>query len=648
MKSGSSTPASDAVQHGLDHVLARLVALANAGEDTASDAKPLDLDDPALAHPQLQALVAAFGLTAFEAQVLLLAFGAEVSAEIAALCADCQEDEDLVRPTLRLAVALFPGSDWAAFTPSGPLRRWDLIQLDAGGLLDAPLRLSEFALHWLCGVASRDRPILEALERLAPEEADRAVVSHQALAGRMAAAVRAAGQSGQRPQALALACPDAGDIRSIAAAVARDLGMPADRLSLDVVFQSLDRPALARSIQREHALAPTLLLVEPGEGPEDRALAIGDFLRRLPGPLILAGPHRRQRWPIEAAAFEAATPTAEEQQVLWHDLLGKAAEPLAPMLARFDMRRGAIESAHRAAAIAREAAGDTRKPSTWHGALSEACRAQLRGPLEAFADRIDSRASLDALVLPPIQRAQLDAIVRDVANQSAVTEAWKAGGGSSRGLGLTALFSGPSGSGKTTAAEALAGTLDLDLYRVDLSAVVSKYIGETEKQLSKVFDAAEQGANLLLFDEGDALFGKRTDVRDSHDRYANQEVSYLLQRLESYRGLAVLASNLADSLDSAFLRRFRYVVEFPMPGPAERADIWRGVFGDRIAVRKLDAARLGKLNLSGGAIRNVALRASFLAAGQDGPVTMDLIYEAAREEYRKLHRVMTEEEMGEG
>ncbi|RYF89560.1 MAG: ATP-binding protein, partial [Caulobacteraceae bacterium] len=585
MKSASSSTGGDAVQHGLDHVLSRLVALASADQTQTPPPAALDLADPALAHPQLRALIAAFGLTAFEAQVLLLAFGAEVSPEIAVLCAECQEDEDLVRPTLRLAVALFPGSDWSAFTPSGPLRRWDLVELDPGGLLDAPLRLSEFALHWLCGVASRDRSLLEALERLDPAEAERAVPSHQALAGRMAAAVRAAAQSGQRPQALGLVCPDAGDIRALAAAVAGQLGMPADRLSLDVVFQSLDRPALARLIQREHALAPTLLLVEPAEGPEDRAMVVADFLRRLPGPLIMAGPHRRQRWPIEAAAFEAGTPEPKEQQALWAGLLGKAAEPLAPMLARFDLRRGAIEAAHRAAAIAREASGDTRRPSTWRAALSEASRAQLRGPLEAFADRIDSRATLDALVLPPMQQAQLEAIVRDVGNQSVVTEAWKAGGGSSRGLGLTALFSGPSGSGKTTAAEALAGALDLDLYRVDLSAVVSKYIGETEKQLSRVFDAAEQGANLLLFDEGDALFGKRTDVRDSHDRYANQEVSYLLQRLESYKGLAVLASNLADSLDAAFLRRFRYVVEFPMPGAPERADIWRRVFGDKIAVK---------------------------------------------------------------
>ena len=208
---------------------------------------------------------------------------------------------------------------------------------------------------------------------------------------------------------------------------------------------------------------------------------------------------------------------------------------------------------------------------------------------------------------------------------------------------MCALFTGPSGSGKTTAAEALARMLDL--YRIDLSAVVSKYIGETEKQLDRLFDAAEGGASLLLFDESDALFGKRTEVHDSHDRYANQEISFLLQKLETYRGLAVLTSNRSDALDGAFLRRFRYVVEFPLPGLNEREEIWRRVFGKAVPTLALDPGKLARLALTGGHIRNIALQALFLATAEGGAVTMDLIYRAARQGYRKLHRSPTDDEI---
>ena len=177
-----------------------------------------------------------------------------------------------------------------------------------------------------------------------------------------------------------------------------------------------------------------------------------------------------------------------------------------------------------------------------------------------------------------------------------------------RGLGISALFAGPSGTGKTMAAEVLARELELDLYRIDLSQVVSKYIGETEKNLRRVFDAAETGGAILLFDEADALFGKRTEVKDSHDRYANIEVSYLLQRMEAYRGLAILTTNLRDALDQAFVRRLRFVVEFPFPDAAQRAEIWRRVFPAADADRRRSTPRrLAALSLAGGNIRNIAL-----------------------------------------
>jgi SpoVK/Ycf46/Vps4 family AAA+-type ATPase len=191
----------------------------------------------------------------------------------------------------------------------------------------------------------------------------------------------------------------------------------------------------------------------------------------------------------------------------------------------------------------------------------------------------------------------------------------------------------------------IAAELDVDLYRVDLSQVVSKYIGETEKNLHQVFDAAEHSGAVLVIDEADALFGQRSEVRDSHDRYANIEVSYLLQRMESYRGLAVLTTNLQSNIDDAFVRRLGFIVVFPFPGQQERKALWERAFPDRVPVQNLQPARLAQLNLSGGSIRNVALHAAFLAAERGSPVTMADILRGARSEYDKLDRPLTPTEL---
>jgi SpoVK/Ycf46/Vps4 family AAA+-type ATPase len=214
-----------------------------------------------------------------------------------------------------------------------------------------------------------------------------------------------------------------------------------------------------------------------------------------------------------------------------------------------------------------------------------------------------------------------------------------------RGLGVSALFAGPSGAGKTMAGEVLGAELGLDVYRIDLSAIVSKWIGETEKNLRRVFDAAEEGCAILQFDEADALFGKRSEVKDSHDRHANIEVSYLLQRLEEYRGLSILTTNLRNNIDPAFLRRLRFIVDFAFPEPRERVEIWRGIFPRATPVVDLDYERLGQLSLAGGSIRNIAIAAAFLAAEQEARVGMGQILAAARTEYEKTGRTITGAEL---
>ncbi len=255
-------------------------------------------------------------------------------------------------------------------------------------------------------------------------------------------------------------------------------------------------------------------------------------------------------------------------------------------------------------------------------ALWDACRVQSRPRLDDLAQRIEPAAEWDDLVLPEAQRQILREVAAHVRQRTRVYEAWGFAAKGARGLGISALFAGASGTGKTMAAEVLANELRLDLYRIDLSQVVSKYIGETEKNLRRVFDAAEEGGAILLFDEADALFGKRSEVKDSHDRYANIEVSYLLQRMEAYRGLAILTTNMKGALDTAFMRRIRFVVQFPFPDAAQRAEIWRRVFPPDTPTEGLDTNRLARLNVTGGNIRNIALNAAFLAADAGEPVRM--------------------------
>ena len=273
-------------------------------------------------------------------------------------------------------------------------------------------------------------------------------------------------------------------------------------------------------------------------------------------------------------------------------------------------------------------------------ALWSACRKEARPRLVELAQRIIPKATMDDLVLTDRERHLLNNIIINVRQRYKVYEEWGFGRVSDRGIGITALFSGDSGTGKTMAAEVIASELQLDLFKIDLSMVVNKYIGETEKNLRKIFDSAEDGGAILFFDEADALFGKRSEVKDSHDRYANIEVGYLLQRMESYRGLAILTTNLKNSIDNAFIRRLRFVVKFPFPNEMSRKEIWKKVFPVSVPVNKLDFDKLSKFEITGGHIRNIALGAAFHAADKGEPISMEYIIKAANEEYEKMDRPM--------
>ncbi|WP_293103598.1 ATP-binding protein [Moorena sp. SIOASIH] len=278
----------------------------------------------------------------------------------------------------------------------------------------------------------------------------------------------------------------------------------------------------------------------------------------------------------------------------------------------------------------------------WDGCLEITCP-----KLETLAQRIDVKAGWQDIVLPEDETNLLHQIANQVQQRGKVYQEWGFHQRMNRGKGISALFAGESGTGKTMAAEVIAKDLRLHLYRIDLATVVSKYIGETEKNLRRLFDAAEDGGAILFFDEADALFGKRSEVKDAHDRYANIEINYLLQRLEAYRGLAILATNKKNSIDGAFLRRLRFIVNFPFPGVDQRAKIWQKSFPKETPREMLDWERLSRFNFTGGNIHSIALNAAFMAAEEGKSVTMDVVMRAARMEFKKLDKLINEADFRE-
>ncbi|HEY9651607.1 MAG TPA: ATP-binding protein, partial [Coleofasciculaceae cyanobacterium] len=346
-------------------------------------------------------------------------------------------------------------------------------------------------------------------------------------------------------------------------------------------------------------------------------------------------------------------PTTNEQRAIWNNALGEVAPTLngqiETLVSHFNLNTPAIQAAcWKAKSLEKvrwQEEDGNNSPSSIQERLWDICRIQSRSRLDELAQRIESTPSWDDLVLPERERTILRDIAAHVRQRTKVYETWGFGSKGGRGLGISALFAGASGTGKTMAAEVLGNELRLDVYRIDLSTIISKYIGETEKNLRRVFDAAEGAGAILLFDEADALFGKRSDVKDSHDRYANIEVGYLLQRMESYRGLAILTTNLKGSIDQAFLRRIRFVVQFPFPDLTQRTEIWRRVFPQQTPTHRLNFEKLAKLNVAGGNIRNIALNSAFLAADAGESVGMKHILEAAMSEYVKLERPLTDMEI---
>jgi hypothetical protein len=598
----------------------------------------------------LDMLAHLFGLTRFEQDVFLLALAPELDSSFERLYAYVQDDVTRRSATPQLALALLASEEGLdtrdCFLPDAPLRRFGLVRLEdappASGFANRALRVDERMLNFVLGVNQRDERLVGVLESASGAliaSADQELVARiagwaQSAPGRLVArAVNLIGGADASPQHLARAVCDAMGIALFAVDAA---SLPSGRA---------ERRAMLALVEREAVLLQTALYLDlDAVRAEERRDFVHD-IARLRALMFVAG---AVRWPAERETLVAAVrkPGAAQQAELWHQALAGAARDVdvGTLVEQFDLGPSHIDRAVTAARA--QAAMRAPDAAATLDDLWRACEQEAAPKLDELAQRIVPCYAWSDIVLPPEPFRQLQEVAAQVAHRSRVYQGWGFGTKLNRGRGISALFAGASGTGKTMAAEVLAQHLRLDLYRIDLAGVVSKYIGETERNLRSIFAAAERGGVILFFDECDALFGKRSEVKDSHDRYANIEVNYLLQRMEDFRGLAVLATNRRSALDSAFVRRLRFIVDFPFPDAAHRRRIWESVFPPQAELQGIDFAWLSRLEIPGGHIRNIALAAAFLAAHECAPIGMLHVMRAARREYTKMDRIVQEADFG--
>lgn len=597
------------------------------------------------APPALVTLCRMFRLSEYERDLLVLCAGMEFDGEWATLCATVQNDAQKPYPTLSLALATLADPHWSALAPDSPLRYWHLIEIGAGNALtQSPIRIDERILHYLIGLPQQDERLAGCITPVA-SDAIALVESHQRIVKQSYQSwiQFAQKQSLKQLPVIQLCGQDRISLQAIALAIAARSQLNLFEIAIDTLPTDIAQfHLLMRLCEREYLLSQAAFWIDctlESDLNSTQASLLSRLIDQLAAPVIVATSDRRRQRQRRYLSFDVDLPSPAEQRSLWHQHLPNLTNQLAPLVSQFNLSPDAIETACLQVQSLPITSSDELASNLW-----QTCREQARPRLDELAQRISSSMGWEDLVLPDKEQQTLHELIAHVKQRSRVYETWGFGSKSARGLGITALFSGASGTGKTTAAEVIAHELQLDLYRIDLSTIVSKYIGETEKNLRRIFDAAEAGGVVLLFDEADSLFGKRSEVKDSRDRYANLEVSYLLQRMESYRGLAILTTNLKASIDPAFLRRIRFVVPFSFPDQQQRTEIWRRVFPKDTPTENLDFDKLARLGVAGGNIRNIAVNAAFIAADADETVQMKHILAAARNEYVKLERPLTDAE----
>ena len=629
--------------------------------------EPISMFAPAwneeLGMPEIERLSLRAGLSPFGRQLLLLCVGMELDSRIPHLCAKLQENETLNYPTFSLALRLFKDGHWDAIAGSKPLRRYRLVNVAEHALAtQAPLSVDARVWHHLLGIDDIDARLERVTEPLSGTYD--LVPSHQKYVGELLTSLKLSRGSSIPIVQLCGASPS--DQLAVAHSLAMNNGLPCYRFPVvHLPEPGSELEELTHLMEREFILDGAVFVLDTHvdkEAHAPHARSIARLISQAEGLLVVTARERSSTGSRETLGKDIGPPSPEEQEAQWlrtfrdwpEAFFANGDDWMMPTAGQ--LTNGFVLDGFKLKSAASQALGvllhDDEPPFNSEDILHavwDGCRAQVRPGIEHLAQRLTNSATWDELILPPAQRQQLYDIEAQVRNRMVVHHAWAFGGKTSRGKGNAVMFSGPSGTGKTLAAEALATRLRMDLFKVDLGATVSKYIGETEKNLARIFDAAECGGSILLFDEADSLFGKRSEVKDAKDRYANIEVSYLLQRLETFTGLIILTTNLRDSIDQAFMRRLRTVIEFPFPNAEFREQIWRRSLQGNIPLGKIEYHKLARLSVSGGTIRNIAMSAVYSAASDVPARQLEMVHlrDAAKMEFLKSQHILTQDEVGD-
>jgi ATP-dependent 26S proteasome regulatory subunit len=615
---------------------------------------------------RLATLARDHGLSGFDLEVVGLALAPEIELVYERLYAFLQDDVSRRRPSVDLALNLLCPSAEAKvarrehFASDAPLIRHELVALQAEPASPSPpllarfIKLDDAVVRFLLGEGGLDPRVRHDCALLEPGAVQAAGPTVDARVGGLAPLVATA-HATCRPLRLYFSGPPDGAKRQAAALLAAAAGARLLVVDVDGALEATDAPAVtARLLCREARLHDAILYLEPAgalASAEAGGRRLMEALADHAGVAIIAGAANeppRGRGVAGIVSVPFPIPEHDERRACWERSTSAQGIALAPddidrLAGRFRLTPDQISDAVQSGAYV--AYGRGEQPSA--GDLFAAARSRSDTDLAGVARKIEPTHDWGQIALPEDTLRQLRELCQQVVKRHQVLDRWGFARRLSLGKGVNALFAGPSGTGKTMAADIIARELGLDLYKVDLSGVVSKYIGETEKNLARIFSAAENANAILLFDEADALFGKRSEVRDSHDRYANIEIAYLLQQMEQYEGVAILATNLRQNMDEAFVRRLQFVVEFPFPDAEQRARIWELQFPDE-ADRDpgIDYDLLaGQFRVTGGSIKNIVLSAAFLAATERAPIGTGHLIHATRREYDKLGKVLTDAEL---
>ncbi len=591
---------------------------------------------------RIRRLVAAFGLDELDLDLLLIALAPDLDARFERLYAYLNDDVSRRRATIGLALDLAgyapaTGAERARLAPSGRLVQGGLVVIEEPErpFLTRSLRIPDRVTEHLLGNDAHDLRVDNVIVSSFGTRLDESGTLTRAL-GDQIELIYLRERPGSASQALAASALAANAMPSVVADLSR-------------LTATDDVTDLAATLIREARLAGGALVAGPIDALAERSMTVVRALAEADCPVILFGgrtwdPAWSRKVPL---TLDSAGARLDQRERLWRaafdggldGIVDAAGETVAFRLTPEQIRRAAVSARQHARSEGRDLA-----PAD----LRRGARAQNASGLERLAHRIEPHVGWEDLVLPGDILVQLREVAARARYRDRVLDEWSMGAKSSKGRGLTGLFAGDSGTGKTMSAEVMAGDLGLDLYVIDLSTVVDKYIGETEKNLDRIFGEADRVNAVLLFDEADALFGKRSEVSDARDRYANVEVAYLLQRMEQFDGVAILTTNLRANLDEAFTRRLDGIVDFPMPEEIDRRRLWERHLRPTLPLATdIDVDFLARsFKLSGGNIRNICVAAAYFAAADDGEVTMGRLIRATEREYQKLGRLTHEAEFG--